>query len=313
MNTDARDTKWMIEAGDERYPRALLDLDGAPPRIYGRGDVDALSKPLLAIIGSRRPTPYGIATSELAARIATEQGIGVVSGGARGCDHAGGAETVRRGGVHVAVLGCGADVVYPRSSARLLETTLARGGAVISLDTWGTPPRRFAFPRRNRIIAALSQAVFIGEAGLPSGTFSTAEAAIELGREILAAPGSIFSPLSFGTNHLISEGACCIANEEAMEMALSRIFGTLRAQSMAGTSLPVSNPEETRVLEALTATPLALDDIARMLGCDAVHCLTVVGDLVVRGLVELLPDGRYGASKAALHAQTSFGHNDGRS
>lgn len=294
------------EAG---YPERIYDLPEAPPRLYVMGSLEAFATPLLAIIGARRPTPYGTAASELAARIAASQGLGVVSGGAMGCDRAGGVEALARGAVHVIVLGCGADVVYPRSSARLISDTLAAGGAVVSLDPWGTPPRRYAFPRRNRIIAALSHAVFIGEAGLPSGTFSTAEAALELNREILAAPGSIFSPTSRGTNQLIADGACCIVDEESMEVALSRIFGTLRSSGQAAHTLPAHNEREVHVLRALTATALTTDEVARLLSCDVVGAMTLMGDLLIRGLVEQLPDGRYGASKTTLHAQTSFGHN----
>ncbi len=294
------------EAG---YPERIYDLPEAPPRLYVMGSLEAFATPLLAIIGARRPTPYGIAASELAARIAASQGLGVVSGGAMGCDRAGGVEALARGAVHVIVLGCGADVVYPRSSAHLIRDTLESGGAVVSLDPWGTPPRRYAFPRRNRIIAALSHAVFIGEAGLPSGTFTTAEAALELDREILAAPGSIFSPTSRGANQLIADGACCIVDESSMEVALSRIFGTLRGAGHASHDVPAENEREARMLRALTATPLTTDEVARLLGCDVVGAMTALGDLLIRGLVEQLPDGRYGASKTTLHAQTSFGHN----
>lgn len=213
---------------DPAYPPALRDLTDAPRRLYLRGDPAALSAPGLAIIGTRRATPYGEAVSELAARIAVEAGISVISGGAIGCDQAAGYEALERGGRHVVVLGCGADVVYPASSELLMERAIRQGGAVVSVVGWGTQPRRYLFPQRNRIIAALSRAVFIAEAGLPSGTFSTAEAALELGHEVLAVPGSIFSPLSRGTNYLLAEGACCIADEEALEVAVSRIFGTLR-------------------------------------------------------------------------------------
>ncbi|OUP08232.1 DNA-protecting protein DprA [Collinsella sp. An2] len=301
--------RWVIERDSEDYPSCVRELSDAPQRIYGRGDPTLLGRPALAIIGSRVATPYGIAASQMAARFAVEADVLVVSGGAIGCDQAGGLESLERGGKHVIVLGCGADVVYPRASAALFERTLAAGGAIISLDPWGTEPRRWAFPRRNRVIAALSLATFIGEAGLPSGTFSTAETALELGREVLAVPGSIFSAQSRGTNYLISEGACCIADEASLDVAISRIFGTLRRTAAHTGAVPTRDPAERAVLEALTASPLRSEDIARVAKLDTFSGLQLIGSLVVKGLVVQLPDGRYGASETTLHAQTSFGHN----
>ena len=102
-------------------------------------------------------------------KVAVEAGVTVVSGGAVGCDQASGWAAVNAGGKHVVVLGTGADVVYPRSSAGLITRTLDTGGAVVSISPWGMGPRKFAFPRRNRVIAALSQALFVSEAGMPSG------------------------------------------------------------------------------------------------------------------------------------------------
>ena len=217
-----------LHPGDALYPETVLELSDVPQTLYVRGNPEALSTPALSIIGARKASPYGLAVAELAAKVAVEAGVTVVSGGAVGCDQASGWAAVNAGGKHVVVLGTGADVVYPRSSAGLITRTLDTGGAVVSISPWGMGPRKFAFPRRNRVIAALSQALFVSEAGMPSGTFSTAEAAMDLGRELLAVPGSILSPESRGTNYLIANGACCIIDEESIEMAISRIYGTLR-------------------------------------------------------------------------------------
>lgn len=312
-STTGIDSRLVIERGDATYPAGLLELPDAPQRLYVRGSVDVLDHPGLAIVGTRRPTPYGIAATELAARVAVEAGLSVVSGGAVGCDQAAGLETLARGGRHVIVLGGGADVIYPASSGKLIEQTVASGGAVVSIAPWGTRPMRYLFPRRNRIIAALSQAVFVGEAGMPSGTFSTAEAAIDLGHEVLAVPGSIFSPQSRGANYLIGIGACCIADEEALELALSRIFGYLRSSRARGPEHLSDDPRVERVLRALVSSPLRSDDIARLLGLDARGCLEFLSCLMVEGRIEQLVDGRYAATKETLHALTSFGHNGGRS
>ena len=183
-----------LHPGDALYPETVLELSDVPQTLYVRGNPEALSTPALSIIGARKASPYGLAVAELAAKVAVEAGVTVVSGGAVGCDQASGWAAVNAGGKHVVVLGTGADVVYPRSSAGLITRTLDTGGAVVSISPWGMGPRKFAFPRRNRVIATLSQALFVSEAGMPSGTFSTAEAAMDLGRELLAVPGSILSP-----------------------------------------------------------------------------------------------------------------------
>ena len=173
-------------------------------------------------------------------------------------------------------------------------------------------PRKFAFPRRNRVIAALSQALFVSEAGMPSGTFSTAEAAMDLGRELLAVPGSILSPESRGTNYLIANGACCIVDEESIEMAISRIYGTLRYSRPDAPGIADLDPAQQAVMHALIASPLKVDDIAALVSLDAVGVLKLLGSLELEGLIERMMDGRYAPSKFALHAQTPFGHNGKR-
>ena len=174
----------------------------------------------------------------------------------------------------------------------------------MSLVPWGCDPRPYLFPRRNRVIAALARAVFVGEAGMPSGTFSTAEAADAIGREVLAVPGSIFSPNSRGSNYRISD-------EEALEVAISRIFGTLRF-SHGPATCPVEEDERVgRVISALVASPLRSDEVARLIGLDARGCMEFLGALVIEGRIEQLRDGRYAPTKEELHERTTFGHNRG--
>lgn len=301
--------RFEIAVGDERYPASVRELPDAPPVLYVRGDPAALSRPSLSIIGSRAATPYGVAVAEMGARIAAESGLVVVSGGARGCDQAAGHAALEAGGVHVVVLGCGADVVYPRSSRALIERAVASGGAAVSLDPWGTEPRRWAFPRRNRVIAALSAALLVTEAGMPSGTFSTAECAVELDRELLAVPGSILSAESRGSNHLIATGATCIADEEELEMAISRVYGLLRFCRGEAPGVPGLPARDRAVLDALAASPLRVEEISRLVRMDAPATLLLISELMVRGLVERLIDGRVSLTKLALHARTPLGHN----
>lgn len=302
--------RFEIERGSELYPISLEDLPDPPRRLYVVGDPRVLARESMSIIGTRRASPYGIAVAELAARCAVDAGLAVVSGGAMGCDHAAGRECIDRGGTHIVVLGTGADVAYPQSSTLLIEDAVERGGAVVSIERWGSPPRKYVFPKRNRIIAALSRSLLIAEAGMPSGTFSTAEVAESIGREVLVAPGSMFSPESKGSNYLISVGASCMADEEAIETAISRIYGTLRRQhgGFEG-SLPGGDDHERAILKALTASPLKIGELMRVTRLDSRSCLELLGELTASGFVERGYDGSYAATPKTLHAQTSFGHN----
>ena len=295
-----------LEPGEEGYPELLAGLP-SPPRLYVRGDPASLSRPSISVVGSRRATPYGIACAELAGRVAAEAGVTVVSGGAVGCDQAAGRAALAAGGRHVLVFGTGADRVYPAECADLADAVVATGGAVVSIERWGVPPRRYAFPKRNRVIAALSLALVICEAGVPSGTFSTAETALELGRELLCMPGSILSPLSAGTNRLIAEGAACISDEASLEVAVSRIYGTLRFEHGGAPGYAGLSRSELRAMYALTATPLRVDALAVYLSEDVIATLRVLGALEAQGLVRRLPDGSYSPTTRALQLKTSFG------
>lgn len=304
-----RDIRYELHPGDDLYPTSVLELSEPPHTLYVRGNPSVLSEPSLSIIGARKASPYGIACSELAAKVAVQAGITVVSGGALGCDQASGWAAVNEGGPHVVVLGTGADVAYPRSSAGLITRTIETGGAVVSLSPWGCGVRKFAFPKRNRVIAALSAALFISEAGMPSGTFSTAETAMDLGRELLVVPGSILSPESRGTNYLISNGACCMVDEESIEVAISRIYGSLRFSRPDAPGVGGLDPVQRKVLHALVASPMRVDEISTLVSLDAPGTLKLLGGLELAGVVECLLDGRYAPTKFALNAQTPFGHS----
>lgn len=303
------ETRSELVLGQAGYPACVGELADAPPRLYVRGNSELLGAPALAVIGSRRATPYGMALAEMAARIAAQSGLAVVSGGAIGCDQAAGCAALSAGGKHIIVLGSGADVVYPATARALVERTLETGGAIVSLEPWGFKPRPWTFPKRNRVIAALAQALFVTEAGLPSGTFSTAEASFELGREVLAAPGSILSPQSRGANDLIASGACCIVDEDALEMAISRIYGLLRFERPAAPGVTGLDAAEKRALDMLVANPLRAEELAAALHQDGVSCARLLSSMQVAGTVERLWDGRWAPSKQSLHALTPLGDN----
>ena len=283
--------RWEISSEDEDYPKELLLLNHPPEIIYGMGDRSVLQQPCMSVIGARRATPYGMAIAEMAGRCAADNNIVVVSGGALGCDYMAGMASLNAGGKTVVVAGCGADVTYPTTSAELFEAAREGRGAVISLDRWGTPPRRYAFPRRNAVIAALGKVLLVTEAGLCSGTMSTAEFANSLGKTIYAIPGSIFSPASAGTNRLISEGAQIIPDETSLGIAISLDFDCLVQEQMK------QDKKLTPLLSALIASPSRPEELAWRLSENVLTVLNSLTDYEARRMVKRLPDGRYTPSK----------------
>lgn len=283
--------KWEITTEDEDYPQELLLLNHPPEVLYGMGDRSILRMPCLSIIGARKATPYGMAIAEMSGRCAADNNIVVVSGGALGCDYMAGMAALNAGGKTIVVAGCGADVTYPTTSNELFEAARGGQGAVISLDKWNTPPRRYAFPRRNAVIAALGKVLLVTEAGLCSGTMSTAEFANSLGKTIYAIPGSIFSPTSAGTNRLISEGAQIIPDETSLSIAISLDFDCLVLEHMK------HDKKLTPLLSALIASPSRPEELAWRLSENLLTVLNSLTEYEARGMVKRLPDGRYTPSK----------------
>lgn len=223
-----------IAADDEAYPAALMEVHPRPERLCIIGDPRALEGGI-AIVGARKATPYGFACAARFAAQAAEAGATVINGGARGCDAAALRAAVDAGGRAVAFLGGGLARPYPADNAGLFRDIVESGGALVSEQPWDTPPLPYMFRERNRLIAGLAQAVLIVEAGLPSGTFSTADEALDLGKEVLAVPGPITSPASAGSNMLIAQGAVPMVDGTAFAQALAALpdrrerFAPLRA------------------------------------------------------------------------------------
>ena len=291
--------RFEISIGDDLYPAKLLDLEKPPQKLYGIGNPEILGRDSLGIIGSRKSTPYGNAAAQLAGSCAAECGIPVVSGGAIGCDFQGLQAALDAGGDIVVVPGSGADVVYPSGSRGLFEAAWKDRGCVVSLEKWGTQPRKYTFPKRNPIIAALSLSLIIIEAALSSGTFTTAVAAENLGRNIYAVPGSIFSDLSAGCNKLISEGAAIIQDRESLELQISLDFNTLHMTS-------IHTKDSDPVIECLQAGPMTLEEFASARKLSYAEALGVLVDYESAELVERLLSGKF-----SLTSSGYLRHNEG--
>lgn len=207
FRTLERDGVVVLVRGRAGYPPALEDLYDPPALLFARGRLELLDRPALAVVGARRPTADGLAAARLLAGELSRAGLVIVSGMARGIDSAAHEAALANG--TIGVLGCGIDVVYPREEAELFAR-VASEGLLLSEFLPGEPPQPHNFPRRNRIIAALSVGVLVVEAADKSGAMITVDHALDMGREVFAVPGSIVRPTSAGTNRLIQEGATMV-------------------------------------------------------------------------------------------------------
>lgn len=273
--------------GDPEYPRCLREISDPPKVLYGIGRHDLLTAGL-GVVGSRKATPYGKTAARIFAGWAAQQGIVVVSGAAIGCDQAAHRAALDREGPTVAVLGCGPDVDYPSGASPLLDC-IRRSGLVLSELPWGALPKRWAFVRRNRIIAGLSHALLVVEASLPSGTFSTADFALDAGRVVCAVPGSIFAPESRGANRLIRQGATPVTDVSELAQALD-VLDLVHCPPAPTGCLPADGG----LISALVADPMRPDDIAREFGLDIVDVVRILTELEEQHRAQRFPDGRWG-------------------
>lgn len=281
--------RFVIRRDDSGYPRQLLRLEHPPERLYCIGDPSLLTAGL-AVIGSRRQTPYGRECTALLAGWAASRGVPIISGAAVGCDQSAHRAAIEAGGRTVAVLGCGADLDYPPSARPLLQT-MRRDHLVVSELPWGAPPARWTFPARNRIIAGLAHALLVVEASLPSGTFNTADHALQTGTEVLAVPGSILSPCSQGTNRLIRDGAGVVADVEDLATALERC-GLLDPGASSGALVQQTAPDSA-LAAALASRPMTAEALAHALGRSVHEVARELALLEIEGLIRRTADGQY--------------------
>jgi DNA processing protein len=280
---------------DPAYPAPLTDLIDAPAVLYVHGEparfAETLGADRVAIVGARRASEYGLQQARGLGRGLAAAGLAVISGMALGVDAAAHVGALEADGLTVAVLACGPDLAYPASKRRLHARIAARGAVLAELPP-GTPPRRWCFPARNRIIAALAQVTVVVEAGERSGSLITAGQAADLGREVAAVPGLVTAPLAIGTNALIADGAQLVRGPRDV---LELLFG-----AAASELLPARPDDRAAGLES--DLRVLLERVAG--GCDTVAALAGPGGAVdavlaglaqleLRGLVRRGPGGRY--------------------
>jgi DNA processing protein len=288
------------------YPERLKEIYDPPPVLWVRGDADLLSRPSIAVVGTRHPTPYGSGMAELLSRDLAARRLLIVSGMARGID-----SFAHRGALAarmptVAVWGTGIDVVYPKENRKLAEEILAFGGALVSEVPMGTFPAPQNFPRRNRILSGLSVAVLVVEASENSGTRVTARCAADQNRDLYAVPGNVTNKGSWTPNTLIRQGAKLVATwEDVWEDLPSQV--RLELDSMtpvesdgntAASVLPeqVLRPQEAMVLEILKAdASLQIDEILDLLETQLTssEVFTALFELEMAGRVRGLPGKNY--------------------
>jgi DNA processing protein len=271
--------------GDQDYPPSLLELGDPPPFLFVLGDLSRITQPAVAIVGTRRATSYGERVTTALAGALAAAGATVVSGMARGIDAAAHRAALACSGTTVAVLGTGVDVTYPVAH-RSLHLAIEQRGVVISEFPCGTRATPGSFPRRNRIIAALTKLTLVIEAGEKSGALITADHATDLGRDIAAVPGPVDSPQSTGSNRLIRDGVHAVLSASDV-LSLVGLADPSARRDIA----PSLQGDERAIWLALAGGATAIDVLTDRAELTPRRALAAVTALELRDLIETLPTG----------------------
>jgi DNA processing protein len=265
----------IISLSGAEYPSRLKEIYDPPVILFVRGSIELLSKPGIAMVGTRHPTPYGLGMAERLATDLAGRGLVIISGMARGIDTASHRGALAAKGKTIAVLGTGIDVFYPKENTRLAEQILALGGTIISEFPMGTSPQPQNFPIRNRIISGMSAGVLVVEAAEYSGTRITSRCALEQNRDVYAVPGNVTNKNSWGPNTLIKQGAKLVATwEDVWEELPTDIQEALRLTSNESPPVDsaslfpddVQSPHEKKLLRLLKPDQSThIDELVEML------------------------------------------------
>jgi DNA processing protein len=286
---------------EPQYPARLREIYDPPPLLYVLGNAELLSKHIIGIVGTRRPTPYGNQMAERLGRDLAHRGLAVASGLARGidaCAHKGALSAA--GGATVGVLGCGIDVIYPKENKKIFAEIQERG-VIISEFPLGAFPAPQNFPIRNRMIAGMSLGVMVVEGAQYSGSLITARLAMEFGREVFAVPGNVTQPMSFGPNLLIKQGAKLVVGwedvvEELPTPVRAELLPVEQASLEERAALVTSALSASeRILYGLLGTDEAkpIDDLVETSGLSSSEVLATLFDLEMKGVVRQLPGKQF--------------------
>ena len=277
---------------DPAYPDALAAIPDPPPVLWSLGSMDAGRGRMVAIVGSRAASPYGLDMAERLAAGLARAGVAVVSGMARGCDAAAHAGALGASGRTVAVLGSGADVIYPAEHRDLHQRIIDTNGLVVSEWPPGTPPQPHHFPLRNRIISGLSRATVIVEASEKSGSLITAACALEQGRDVMAVPGPALGDRHTGSHALLRDGARLVACADDI---LEELGWVRRVEA----GIDGGKPGDPLLAWLADGEGCDVDTLAARTGTGVADLLSQLMELELAGEVRRLPGGRF--TRAARH------------
>jgi DNA processing protein len=282
---------------DSGYPIPLSKIFDPPLVLYVKGELLPKDTAAVAIVGSRRPSIYGKITAEKLGRELGTKGLTIVSGMARGIDSAAHKGTLSSGGRTIAVLGSGLGIIYPAENKALADE-IAASGAIISEFPMLTPPERGNFPRRNRIISGLSLGVVVVEAAMRSGALITVDCALEQGKEVFAIPGRVDSPISWGTNNLIQQGAKIATTSDSIVLELEPLLRNfqqieggarkLKERKLTEKLTPVLGGDEKRLYELLSDAK-DIDTIITESGFSASKVSSTLITLQIKKLIKEFP------------------------
>ncbi len=273
----------------EEYPQRLREIDAPPPMLYTLGDFDPRDRWAVAVVGTRRMSPYGETVAREIGRTLAVSGVTVVSGLARGIDGVAHEAALDAGGRTIAVLGSGLDQIYPPEHRKLTQR-IVENGAVISDYPIGTRPEAKNFPPRNRIISGLSMVVIVVEAGEGSGALITADFAAEQGRDVFAVPGDIHRNTSKGVNQLIQSGAQPMLSPQDVLEALNQ--EVVARQEVVSHALPEDETERL-ILETLESEPVHVDELKESCALPIEQITAALAMLELKGRVRKLSGMQY--------------------
>lgn len=291
----SREGVWILSVDQPEYPERLKAIPGAPPVLFVKGDWElekVQTAPVLAVVGTRRASLYGKEAALAMGRACAEYGVTLVSGMAAGIDGIVQRECLKHGGYSIGVLGSGLGYQFPAGN-RDLYLSMEQKGTLISEECYQTPPQATLFPKRNRIISGLAQAVAVVEAAEKSGSLITADYALEQGRDVYAVPGRLNDPVSSGCNHLIAQGAYLIEN---VERFVAEFAGRVKSDSLAST-IPAWVKDlaenERAVYQNISADPVYIERLQEKSGLELGELQLCLLQLEWKGYIQQISAGYY--------------------